>query len=61
MNRESQFMPDMSNDPSANFAGLAQLTDVIIDQIRKMAQLHEDGILTDEEFQAKKKELLSRI
>jgi hypothetical protein len=34
---------------------------VIVDQIRKLAQLHEDGILTDEEFQAKKKELLSRF
>jgi hypothetical protein len=54
-------MNEMPNDPSANFAGLVQLTDVIVDQIRKLAQLHEDGILTDEEFQAKKKELLSRL
>lgn len=54
-------MNEMLNDSSANFAGLAQLTDVIVDQIRKLAQLHEDGILTDEEFQAKKKELLLRF
>lgn len=61
MRRERLPMNEMLNDSSANFAGLAQLTDVIVDQIRKLAQLHEDGILTDEEFQAKKKELLLRF
>lgn len=42
-------------------ARLAQLTDMIVDQIRKLSELHEQGILTDEEFTAKKQELLSRL
>ncbi len=29
-----------------------------LDELEKLAELHEKGILTDEEFQAKKKELL---
>ncbi len=40
---------------------MAELTDMIVDQIRKLAELHEQGILTDEEFTAKKTELLSRL
>lgn len=40
---------------------MAELTDMVIDQIRKLAELHEQGILTDEEFTAKKTELLSRM
>ena len=40
---------------------LGQLTDFFIDQIRKLAALHEEGILTDGEFVTKKTELLSRI
>src|SRR5919204_2663126 len=31
------------------------------EQIRKLADLHDEGILTDEEFETKKRELLSRI
>jgi len=31
------------------------------DQIRKLAGLHDEGLLTDEEFSAKKAELLSRL
>jgi hypothetical protein len=31
------------------------------EQIRKLAKLRDDGILTEEEFEAKKKELLDRI
>lgn len=42
-------------------ARLAQVTDMIIDQVRKLAKLHEDGVLTEEEFTAKKSEMLSRI
>jgi hypothetical protein len=40
---------------------MAQLTDMTMDQIRKLAELHEEGILTDEEFSAKKSELLGRL
>ena len=35
--------------------------DEINEQIRKLAELHDDGVLTDEEFETKKRELLSRI
>jgi uncharacterized membrane protein YeaQ/YmgE (transglycosylase-associated protein family) len=31
------------------------------DQIRKLAELHDEGVLTDEEFETKKRELLSQI
>jgi hypothetical protein len=40
---------------------LAAMTDMIVEQIRKVAELHDDGILSDEEFAAKKTELLSRL
>ena len=40
---------------------MSELTDMIVDQIRKLSELHEEGILTDEEFSAKKQELLSRL
>jgi hypothetical protein len=30
-------------------------------QIKKLAELHGQAILTDEEFQAKKKELLAKL
>jgi len=30
------------------------------DQLRKLSELHRDGLLTDEEFEAKKAELLAR-
>jgi uncharacterized membrane protein YeaQ/YmgE (transglycosylase-associated protein family) len=33
----------------------------INEQIRKLGEMHDEGILTDEEFEAKKRELLSRI
>ena len=42
-------------------ARMAQLTDMIMDQIRKLAELHEEGILTEEEFAAKKADLLNRL
>ena len=33
----------------------------ITEQIRKLGELHDQGVLTDEEFNAKKAELLSRL
>jgi hypothetical protein len=39
----------------------AQPTEDIFDKIERLAALHAKGILTDEEFQAKKKELLDRL
>jgi hypothetical protein len=38
-----------------------QHVQTINEQIRKLAELHEDGALTDEEFETKKRELLERI
>lgn len=46
------------SDPSAR---MLELTDMIVNQIRKLAELHEAGILTEEEFTAKKTELLARL
>jgi hypothetical protein len=39
----------------------AQPTEDIFDKIERLAALHAKGILTDEEFQVKKKELLDRL
>jgi hypothetical protein len=36
-------------------------TTSVADEIRKLAELREEGILTDAEFQAKKTELLARM
>lgn len=54
-------MNDQGNDFASGAARMAELTDMIIDQIRKLAELHGEGFLTDEEFSAKKTELLSRL
>ena len=54
-------MNEQSNDLASGAAKLVELTDVVIDQIRKLAELHHEGILTDEEFAAKKTELLARF
>jgi uncharacterized membrane protein YeaQ/YmgE (transglycosylase-associated protein family) len=32
----------------------------VADQLRKLSELHRDGVLTDEEFEAKKAELLAQ-
>jgi hypothetical protein len=40
---------------------MAELTQMIVQQIKQLAELHEEGILTDEEFTAKKQELLARL
>ena len=54
-------MNDEPNEFASGGAALVELTEVITRQIRKLAELHEDEILTDEEFTAKKTELLSRL
>jgi hypothetical protein len=36
----------------------AGISDAAIEQIRKLGELHEQGILTDDEFSQKKQELL---
>ena len=54
-------MNDQANEFASGAAAMVNLTEVITRQIRKLAELHEEGILTDEEFTAKKTELLSRL
>ena len=54
-------MNEQSNDFASGAAKMAELTDMILDQIRKLAALHEDGILTEEEFTSKKADLLQRL
>lgn len=54
-------MNDQAEEFAIGAATIAELTDMTIDQIRRLAELHEEGILTDEEFTAKKTELLSRL
>ena len=39
----------------------SEFTDLVLEQIRKLGDLHEQGILTEEEFSAKKQELLARL
>ena len=38
-----------------------QAHDQVMDQIRKLGELRDEGVLTDEEFESKKAELLSRL
>jgi putative oligomerization/nucleic acid binding protein len=54
-------MNDQAKDFESGAARMAEMTDMFIEQIRKLAELHKEGILTDEEFSAKKGELLSRL
>ena len=54
-------MNEQRRDFEEGAARMSQLTDMIVDQIRKLSELHEEGILTDEEFTAKKQELLARL
>jgi uncharacterized membrane protein YeaQ/YmgE (transglycosylase-associated protein family) len=42
-------------------AARAQTHDEITEQIRKLGNLRDEGVLTNEEFEAKKAELLSRL
>jgi hypothetical protein len=54
-------MNELDKEFANGAARMAQLTDMIMDQIRKLSELHEEGILTEEEFAAKKSELLARL
>jgi hypothetical protein len=48
--------PSVAEVPAAPAAG--GLTDEVIDQLKKLGELRDAGILTDDEFQAKKTQLL---
>jgi uncharacterized membrane protein YeaQ/YmgE (transglycosylase-associated protein family) len=43
------------------FEAGAQTREDVTEQIRKLGELRDEGVLTDEEFEAKKAELLSRL
>ncbi|MCL7873852.1 SHOCT domain-containing protein [Bacillus altitudinis] len=50
--------PKTTNNKSEGTPSPAESSDVIIAEIRKYAALKEEGILTEEEFTLKKKQLL---
>ena len=52
-----------SSQPAAppRSAGSSQSHDDILNAVERMASLHQKGILSDEEFRAKKAELLARL
>jgi hypothetical protein len=52
---------DAGPPPVADRSAADESTDEIADEIRKLGQLRDDGLLTEEEFQAKKAELLERL
>lgn len=54
-------MNEQRRDFHDQSAEIAQLTALVLGQIRQLSDLHQEGILTDEEFTAKKQELLSRL
>jgi hypothetical protein len=59
MLEESEAPPTADAPPPAQPAAPAGAGDVDpAEELRKLAELHEQGILTDEEFAAKKKQIL---
>jgi uncharacterized membrane protein YeaQ/YmgE (transglycosylase-associated protein family) len=48
--------PQAHKPPASPYGGNHERND----QLRKLSDLHRDGVLTDEEFEAKKAELLAR-
>lgn len=54
-------MNEQRRDFEDHTAALAEMTGLIVNQIKQLAELHEAGILTEEEFTAKKSELLARL
>lgn len=47
-------------DNIRKYAGLSQKGDAQAEQLKKLKDLRDDGILTEEEFQAKKKKILDK-
>jgi hypothetical protein len=59
--RERVAAAQRAPQPVSAEAPAADSTDEIADEIRELGRLREDGLLTEEEFQAKKAELLERF
>jgi len=47
--------------PQQSYSGSQQSHDEILSSVERMANLHQKGILSDEEFKTKKAELLARL
>ncbi len=47
--------------PASRMAPSGAPTEDVLDQLRRLGELKTSGVLTDEEFQAKKKDLLDRL
>ena len=54
-------MFERHDDHSTPATAMAEMTEIVVQQIRKLAALREEGILTEEEFSAKKADLLGRL
>ena len=51
----------LRNEPTAGSVAFTASVDFVTNQIRKLAELRDAGLLTDDEFNAKKAELLARL
>jgi hypothetical protein len=58
---ESQTIPSVTSEAIPKETQAETKAESTTDQIKKLAELKDQGILTEEEFEAKKKELLDRI
>lgn len=60
-NNENEYMPQIEAivEQPGNYAGVSKAD--IINQIRELASLRDENILTEEEFNLEKKKLLSRF
>jgi hypothetical protein len=54
----AQPQPDATSAPTPAAASLPVLSDDAYDQLKKLGELRDAGILTDDEFQAKKNQIL---
>lgn len=65
LNVQNEIYRQMENNENRKFdrvgRNLAPATESIPDQIQKLADLYRQGVLTETEFQLKKKELLDRL
>jgi len=58
---QQQAQPQNESPNAAANAGKAQTREEIMDTLKSLGELKASGVLTDEEFDTKKKELLSRL
>lgn len=57
----AKMMMDQNKEQAHDSSGKAQTREEIMATLKELGELKESGILTEEEFDAKKKELLSRL